>query len=63
MHIAYVLSILDGSVRRLVVERLLDLIKIIYNMENRLHTESSEDKRQLMGLEYCTCTVLAVLRM
>ena len=31
------------------VERLLDLIKIVYNMENTLQRESREDKRQLMG--------------
>ena len=49
MHIAYVLSILVESVRRLFVERFLDLIKIIYNMENRLQRELREDKRRLMG--------------
>jgi hypothetical protein len=49
MHVAYVLVILEGSVRRLFVERLLDLIKIIDNMGNRLQRESREDKSQLMG--------------
>jgi hypothetical protein len=49
MQTAYVLGIVEWSVRRLFVERLLDVIKIICNMENRLQWESREDKRQLMG--------------